>query len=191
MKPIKCDVFSTRSLSLSGPLTLKGNLYVDGDCDLVMCEVPVEIFGDVIIEGNLYASDIIIHGNLVCTTLNADSIEVDGNISVASIFETDIVKSNTGNIYISSYANIETLIAEEGSINIYGMNHDVSSISFIKAFDEIAISGDIIDVCELIAGTGVFVSGVISFLEADYFSEESISVSTYSGGIHSENINVN
>ncbi len=202
MKSTKTDVFFNRNLSLDGPLTIDGNLYVNGDCNFVSsdingdsnitsCENPIEVFGDVIIDGNLTAGNLIVHGDLVCKTLNCDSVEADENISVSCITEADLVKSIYGSITINDTACAGTIVALEGSITINNLFHDVSSISSIKAFDDIHINGDIVDVTNMVAGSGIRVRGVIAFEAADYFVEEKIYLSTYSEGIRSENINVN
>lgn len=192
MKPIECDVFSTSKVCLDGSRIIKGNLYINGDADLAMCENPVEIYGDVTIDGNLYASEIIIHGNLICERLYCDSAEVDEDIFVSSITESDSVTSNHGNICIRDHIYGTTNVtALEGSITILGDFNIASSVTILKAFHEIDIAGDLININELIAGNGVHITGKINFEESDYFLDESASISVYSGGIHSANININ
>lgn len=191
MKSTKSDVFFNRNLTLDGSLTIDGNLYVNGDCDLANCDDPVEVFGDVIIEGNLTVGTIIVHGDLVCKKLECDSAEVDENIYVDHISEADLVQSNYGSITINDNACAETIVASEGSITINNLFHDISTVYCMKAFDDIIINGDLVDVSILVAGSGIRARGVIAFEALDFFVEESISLSTYSGGIRSENININ
>lgn len=190
MKSTKSNVFFNRNLTLDGSLTIEGNLYVNGDCDLVKCDDPVEVFGDVIIEGNLSVGNIIVHGDLVCKNLECDSAEVDENVYVDHISEADFVHSNYGSITINDNACAETIVASEGTITINNLFHDISTINCMKAFDEIHINGDLVDVSTLVAGSGIRVRGAIAFEATDFFVEETISLSTYSGGIRSENINI-
>ena len=192
MKPIECDVFSTCDLRLDGLRTINGNLYVNGDADLVMCENPVEIYGDLIVDGNVYASELIVHGNLICKRLCCDSAEVDEDIFVSAIIDSASVTSNHGNICINdNIFETISIVALEGSITIIGEFRKTSNVTTLKAFHEINITGDVINVSEIVAGYGLYVNGILDFEESDYFHDESISISVYSGGIHSSNININ
>lgn len=192
MNPIKCDVFSTGNLCVDGPLTINGNLYVDGNADLSWCWDPVEIFGDVIITGQLLVGQIIVHGNLECKQLNCDSAEVDGDIYTSSIAEeVDSVTSNTGNIYITETVDALNITALNGSIILSGDDNCSSFISSIKAFDDIEIHGDLLDVNEIIAGNAINITGTIYFENFDSCAGEYSTICTHSGSIHSKNININ
>lgn len=191
MKPIKCDVFSTGDLSLESLRTLNGNLYVDGDADLTCCSHPVEVFGDVIINGKLTVEQIIVHGNLECEQLDCDSAEVDGDIYASSIAEdVNTVISNNGNIFVSETIDALYVKALGGSIILSGENDSSSFISSIKAFDDIEINGDILEVEEIIAGNTIAVSGTIYFEDIDSCSGEHCTLCTC-GSIRSKNININ
>lgn len=193
MKSINCDVFSDRNLTLNGQFTVHGNLYVNGNANLVACNNPVEVFGDVIINGNLYVNEMIIHGNLECKSLDGFYVEVDNNINISRAVEVEEIKSNTGNINVEDSVYVGTLIASEGSVNINEVNFGVTSISTLKAFDTITINGELRNVSNIVAGAGISVKGFIIFEETDYLNanEEYVSISVYSGGIRSKNINVN
>lgn len=192
MKPIECDVFSTGNLCVEGHLTINGNLYVDGNADLSWCYDPVEIFGNVIITGHLIVSQIIVHGNLECKQLDCETAEIDGDVFVSSIAENvDSVTSNNGNIFISETVDALNITALGGSIIISGKEDYSSFVTSIKAFDDIEITGDILDVNELIAGNKINVNGTIYFENLDSCSGEHCSLSTHFGSIHSKNININ
>ena len=190
MEPI-CNVFSSRSLTLDDFSTFNGNLYVNGDLDLTLCSNTIEIFGDVILDGNLFADKLIIHGNLKCQELCCGNLEVDDNISASAITDSCAITSNNGSIYVSDTVSAINLSALEGSITICGNSQIISEILLIKAFDEIDITGDLRCCHEIVAGNGVRVTGIINFEETDYFSEEYVLLSVYSGGIHSKNILIN
>lgn len=192
MKPIECDVFSTGDLCIEGHLTINGNLYVDGNADLSWCYDPVEIFGNVIITGKLQVGKIIVHGNLECKQLDCEIAEIDGDVFVSSIAEdVDSVTSNTGNIFISETVDALYITALGGSIIISGKEDYSSFVTSIKAFDDIEITGDILDVNELIAGNNINVNGTIYFENLDSCSGEYSTICTHSGSIHSKNININ
>lgn len=190
MKPIECDVFSTGDLCVEGPLTINGNLYVDGNADLYWG--TVEVFGDVIVTSQLTVSKLIVHGNLECKQLDCETAEVDGNIFVSSIAENvDSVTSIDGNIFVSETVDALYITALGGSIIISGKEDYSSFVTSIKAFDDIEIIGDILDVNELIAGNKININGTIYFENLDSCSGEHCSLSTHSGSIHSKNININ
>lgn len=190
MKPIECDVFSTGDLCLEGPLTIKGNLYVDGNTNLGFD--TIEVFGDVIVTGQLTTSKLIVHGNLECEQLDCETADVDGDIFVSSIAENvDSVTSNSGNIFVSETVDALYLTALNGSIIISGKEDYSSFITSIKAFDDIEITGDILDVNELIAGNKINVNGTIYFENLDSCSGEYCTLSAYSGNVRSKNININ
>lgn len=191
MKPIKCDVFSTGDLVLDGPRTINGNLYVDGNADLTCCANSVEVFGDVIINGQLTVNNIIVHGKLECEQLNCDSAEVDEDIFASSIAQNvNNVTSKNGNIFVDETIDALYVAALGGSIILSGENDNSSFISSIKAFDDIEINGDILNAKEIIAGNTIVVTGTIYFEDIDSCSGEHCTLSTgYS--IRSKNININ
>lgn len=184
MKPI---VFCNRSLKLQSKSAFHGDLYVNGNLSTVHPFEP-EIFGDVFVEGVFSGDDIIIHGNLVCTDVRCNNLTVDGNILVsdfANIHEE--MKSNYGNICILGAAAIYKLTACEGSIYI----GKEASVEDFKAFDSIYVGGNMNEVSQLIAGDGIVVGKDISIAKIFTNSKKFPNIDILSGGIHSENININ
>ena len=146
MTPTICDVFSNRNLMLSYLSSHYGNVYVTGNLDLIYCCNPIEIFGDIVVDGVLSGCDIIVHGNIECYDLHCDSIKVDGDILIsghASV--SNQMKSFGGNIRILGSADIPNLIASEGSIYV----GDKINVNCIKAFDSIYVNGNIIAAAEI------------------------------------------
>ena len=188
MKPITCDVFSNRNLALSCQTNLHGNIYVKGNLDVIYACNPIEIFGDVVVDGPLHGCDIIIHGNLECNSLRCDNLSVDGDIKISEYaYVNDTMTSYSGNINILGPADISNLIACEGSIYV---EKQLNSYN-IKAFDSIYVNGNIVDAEEIIAGSGIESTGNISFERLSRYDDEFVSIHVLSGGIHSKNININ
>lgn len=188
MKPITCDVFSNRKLALSCQTNLHGNIYVKGNLDVIYTCNPIEIFGDVVVDGLLHGCDIIIHGNLESNSLRCDNISVDGDIKISKYAQVSVtMTSYSGNISILGPADISNLIACEGSIHV---EKQLNSYS-IKAFDSIYVNGDIVDAAEIIAGSGIESTGNISFERLSRYSDEFVGIQVLSGGIHSKNMHIN
>ena len=187
MTPTICDVFSNRNLMLSYLSSHYGNVYVTGNLDLIYCCNPIEIFGDIVVDGVLSGCDIIVHGNIECYDLHCDSIKVDGDILIsghASV--SNQMKSFGGNIRILGSADIPNLIASEGSIYV----GDKINVNCIKAFDSIYVNGNIIAAAEIIAGRGIEATGNISFDNLERYFNEFVNINVLSGGIRSKNIKI-
>ncbi len=185
MKPIECDVFSSRDLHLEGLQTFNGNLYVDGNLYLADPSIPledfdetyapVELFGDVFVNGCIFGNAIIIHGNLECNNLDCNSIIVDGNITVTErATAIELLHSTNGDIHCTS-ADTTNLIANEGSIHI---EEDLTAFS-VKALDTLFVGNNFIDVTEIVTGSTVTVNGYIETSGGGY-----INIQVLSGGFH-------
>lgn len=184
MKPI---VFCNRSLKLKSKLAFHGDLYVNGNLSTAHPLEP-EIFGDVFVDGVFSGNDIVIHGNLVCTDIRCDNLTVDGNILVSDFANVhEEMKSVYGNICILGAAAIYKLTACEGSIYI----GKEAAVDVFKAFDSIYVGGNMHGVSELMAGDGIVVEKDISIAKILTTSNKFLNVHVLSGGIHSENININ
>lgn len=186
MKPIECNIFSTRDLNIESLPAFNGSLYVDGNLylanpdtpledfeDIITPIKPVELFGDVFVTGTLYGNKIIIHGNLECTNINCNMITVDGNINVkknaTAIYE---MSSTSGNIHVFS-ADSNSIIAAEGSIQV---DKDLCT-PVIKAFDSIYVGRDFNEAREIISGDTVTIK---RYLET--ITGARIYLGVYSGG---------
>lgn len=183
MKPIECNIFSTRNLNIESLPTFNGSLYVEGDLyladpdtpleDFEDITTPVELFGDVFVTGTLYGDKIVIHGNLKCTNIECNSITVDGNIEVkkhaTAIYE---MNSKSGNIHVFS-ADSNSILAAEGSIQV---DKDLCA-PVIKAFDSIYVGRDFNEASEIISGDTVTIK---RYLET--IAGERIYLEVHSGG---------
>ena len=167
MKPIVCDVFSTRDLNIEGLHTFSGNIYVAGNLYLADSSIPledfddthapVELFGDVFVDGTLSGDKIIIHGNLECDALYCNSISVDGNIYVSKhATAIDTMHSISGNIHVGS-SDVTNIIASEGTIYV---EEDLLAYS-IKSFGSIFVGRNFYEANEIIAGDAVTINGYV------------------------------
>ena len=195
--PKKADVFCKWSWTFHGRTTINGNLYVRENLNLTANNERIEIFGNLIVKENILANNLVVHGDLICNILTCNSVEVDGNIVVSSVLQSNQIKSNEGSIFITNEATIKTIIASQGYICI-GTPKTQKNTSILvhtfKAFDRIIIYGNVTCLNTMIAGTGIFVSGSIFFdrenFAFNYVDPICISISTYSGEVRSKNINI-
>lgn len=79
---------------------INGNFYINGDADAERFMDILEVFGDLIIEGTLYISNVIVHGNLICNRIiSGQKIEVDGDVYVAGYIRAKSIICKSGDIF--------------------------------------------------------------------------------------------
>ena len=180
-KPSKFDVFCKTNLVISKSRIINGNLYVKGDIQFKNI-AKLEVFGDVVVDGDILDGSIIVHGNLECNELCNVNTESDGNIYIAHAADFLVLKSNHGQITINGSASGMRIKALGGSIKITNS----ADLTYIEAFDEINIGENII-AKTIIAGDGLKVGD--SIINSSNYGKLKISI--YNGGLHSKNLNIN
>ena len=179
-KPSKFDVYSIGNFIVPKSRSINGNLYVKGDI-LFKNIARLEVFGDVIVDGNILDGSMIIHGNLTCNELCNLNVEVDENIYITEDANFLTLKSNFGHISIGGSAYGISLRAEGGSIKV----GETTDLTYIYAFDDISISEYVI-AKKIKAGAGLNIGGSI----IKSFNDGKLNVSIYNGGLHSKNLNI-
>lgn len=180
-KPSKFDVFSKTTFTISKSRIINGNLYVKGDLQFKN-SACLEVYGDVIVDGDILDGSIISHENLECTNLCNMNTEVDGDIYISNDADFLTLKSNNGHITIDGSASGMRLKALGGSIKI----GESADLTYIMAFDEIHVEENII-AKNIIAGNGLKVGD--SIINSANYSNMKISV--LNGGLHSKNLKIN
>lgn len=194
--PKTADVFCNSDLAITKPRsTFPGNLYVNGDIFINSESTEsfsLEVHGDLIVDGNLYFSnftsastkleihgnlivdrditvdELVVHGSLMCNTLDCEQCTVSENIFTTKAllvhysdhwdtYPKNSVTSEHGQIIVGANLEAFRVIAQEGSINANSIN-----AKEIIAFDSVTTNFAISNFCTLIAGETVKAGGTIT-----------------------------
>ena len=103
--PTKCDIFHKGNYLFKHSRSterkvIDGNFYIKGDASADRFSDILEVFGDLIIDGTLYISNVIVHGNLICDRLiSGQKIEVDGDVYVSGYIRAKSIICKSGDIF--------------------------------------------------------------------------------------------
>lgn len=84
---ITADVFCLHDMSLYSNFSVNGNLYCHGEIseayiDDESIKSTLEVFGDLYVDGIIYVTTIVVHGNLHCAGISCPNITIGGDIFI-------------------------------------------------------------------------------------------------------------